>query len=52
MAQGEEEEEAKVEERQARQKFRRQVRTLPQVQLSQGLRMLGTGENMGGGVGH
>ena len=37
-----------VEERQARQELRRQARTLPQVQLSQGCRMRGTGENMDG----
>ena len=42
----------KVEERQARQELRRQVRTLLQVQLSQGCRMRGTVENMEGGVGY
>ena len=40
-----------VEERQARQELRRQVLTLPQVQLSQRCRMRGTRENMDSGVG-
>ena len=34
-----------------RQKLQRQVRTLPQVQLSQGFWMRGLEENMDGGVG-
>ena len=33
------------------QELRHQERTLPQVQLCQGCRMRGTGENMNGGVG-
>ena len=46
--------EAKGEEEVAgrRREFRRQARTLPQVQLSQGCRMRGAGENMDGGVRH
>ena len=39
-----------VEEREDRQEFQRQARTLPQVQLGQGYQMRGTGENMDGGV--
>ena len=33
-----------------RREFRRQARTLPQVQLSQGCLMRGTGEDMDGSV--
>ena len=46
--------EAKGEEEVAgrRREFRRQAQTLPQVQLSQGCRMRGAGENMDGGVRH
>ena len=40
-----------VEEREDRQELRRQARTLSQVQLSQGCRMGGTGEDMDGVVG-
>ena len=40
-----------IEEKEDRQELRRQVQTLPQIQLGQGCRMRGTGENMDGGVG-
>ena len=46
-----EEEELEVEEREYRQELRRQARTLPQVQLGQGCRLRGRGENMDVGVG-
>ena len=50
-AQGEEDEEAGVKEREDRPELRCQARTLRQVQLCQGYRMRGIGENMDGGVG-
>ena len=40
-----------VEEREDRRELRRQTRMLPQVQLGQGCRMRGTGENMERGDG-
>ena len=40
-----------IEEKEVKQQLRRQARTLPQVQLSQGCQMRGTGEIMDGGMG-
>ena len=40
-----------IEEREAKQEFRRHVRTLPQVSLAQGCWMREAGENMNSGMG-
>ena len=48
---GEDQEEVRGEEREAKLELRRQVRMLPQVHLGQRRWMRGTGENIDGGMG-